>query len=330
MITGFNDIVRLRFDNGMELRCTPVHKIFTANRGYVEAAAPHLRRRGQGARPRGPGGRRRPRRCRCPRTRPTTGPRATTRMPLRFPDMWTDGVRPLPRLAHRRRQHVGHDRGHHLRERRGPRRDPPRPRRAARLGQLRAPDQGLRAGQRHGPAAAGPPRLQAVPRGPRRAVGQGPREDASRGRSSRRRPRWWRRSCGACSTPTGASVTRAKGSLRRVWGRASPELLRGVQTLLTTFGIMSRVYQTRVGVDEGLVHATPTRRARRSTYGHSASYDLRITSGSIVALRPAHRLLAVAARRRCCGAWSSSAPKGPYDGRDARPTCSSGPTTVSS
>jgi ribonucleoside-diphosphate reductase alpha chain len=37
MITGYNDIVRLRFDNGMELRCTPGHKIFTANRGFVEA-----------------------------------------------------------------------------------------------------------------------------------------------------------------------------------------------------------------------------------------------------------------------------------------------------
>jgi ribonucleotide reductase alpha subunit len=37
MITGFNDIVRLRFDNGMELRCTPGHKLFTANRGFVEA-----------------------------------------------------------------------------------------------------------------------------------------------------------------------------------------------------------------------------------------------------------------------------------------------------
>ncbi len=37
MITGFNDVVRLRLDNGMELRCTPAHRIFTANRGYVEA-----------------------------------------------------------------------------------------------------------------------------------------------------------------------------------------------------------------------------------------------------------------------------------------------------
>ncbi len=37
MITGLNDVVRLRLDNGMELRCTPGHKIFTTNRGYVEA-----------------------------------------------------------------------------------------------------------------------------------------------------------------------------------------------------------------------------------------------------------------------------------------------------
>jgi ribonucleoside-diphosphate reductase alpha chain len=37
MITGANEIVRLRFDNGLELRCTPGHGIFTTNRGFVEA-----------------------------------------------------------------------------------------------------------------------------------------------------------------------------------------------------------------------------------------------------------------------------------------------------
>jgi len=37
MITGRNPIVRLRFSNGAELRCTPGHKIFTTNRGYVPA-----------------------------------------------------------------------------------------------------------------------------------------------------------------------------------------------------------------------------------------------------------------------------------------------------
>src|SRR5437868_10880637 len=38
MITGLNEIVKLRFDNGMEVRCTPGHKLFTVNRGYVDAA----------------------------------------------------------------------------------------------------------------------------------------------------------------------------------------------------------------------------------------------------------------------------------------------------
>jgi ribonucleoside-diphosphate reductase alpha chain len=38
MITGYNEIVRLRFDNGAQLRCTPGHRIFTVNRGYVEAS----------------------------------------------------------------------------------------------------------------------------------------------------------------------------------------------------------------------------------------------------------------------------------------------------
>ncbi|HET6811021.1 MAG TPA: LAGLIDADG family homing endonuclease [Acidimicrobiales bacterium] len=37
MITGLNEIVRLRFSNGAEVRCTPGHRIFTENRGYVEA-----------------------------------------------------------------------------------------------------------------------------------------------------------------------------------------------------------------------------------------------------------------------------------------------------
>jgi len=38
MVTGLNEIVRLRFSNGMELRCTPGHAIFTTNRGYVAAS----------------------------------------------------------------------------------------------------------------------------------------------------------------------------------------------------------------------------------------------------------------------------------------------------
>ena len=37
MITGVSDIVRLRFKNGMEVRCTPNHRFWTANRGWVRA-----------------------------------------------------------------------------------------------------------------------------------------------------------------------------------------------------------------------------------------------------------------------------------------------------
>ena len=38
MVTGRNEIVRLRFDNGLELRCTPTHALFTLNRGWVAAS----------------------------------------------------------------------------------------------------------------------------------------------------------------------------------------------------------------------------------------------------------------------------------------------------
>ncbi|MDQ3710209.1 MAG: hypothetical protein M3387_13050, partial [Actinomycetota bacterium] len=37
LITGRNPILRLRFSSGAVLRCTPGHKIFTTNRGYVAA-----------------------------------------------------------------------------------------------------------------------------------------------------------------------------------------------------------------------------------------------------------------------------------------------------
>jgi ribonucleoside-diphosphate reductase alpha chain len=37
MITGHNEVVKLRFSNGMELRCTPNHRVWTLNRGFVRA-----------------------------------------------------------------------------------------------------------------------------------------------------------------------------------------------------------------------------------------------------------------------------------------------------
>ena len=38
MLTGMNEIVKLTFSNGMQLRCTPSHALFTTNRGYVAAS----------------------------------------------------------------------------------------------------------------------------------------------------------------------------------------------------------------------------------------------------------------------------------------------------
>jgi len=38
MITGVNEIVRVEFSNGMVLRCTPNHRVWTVNRGYVAVA----------------------------------------------------------------------------------------------------------------------------------------------------------------------------------------------------------------------------------------------------------------------------------------------------
>jgi ribonucleoside-diphosphate reductase alpha chain len=38
LVTGTNEIVELRFSDGSRLRCTPNHRIWTANRGWVQAA----------------------------------------------------------------------------------------------------------------------------------------------------------------------------------------------------------------------------------------------------------------------------------------------------
>src|SRR5207253_863863 len=37
MVTGTNPIVELRFSDGSRLRCTPKHRLWTSNRGWVHA-----------------------------------------------------------------------------------------------------------------------------------------------------------------------------------------------------------------------------------------------------------------------------------------------------
>src|SRR5262249_41996947 len=38
LVTGTNEILELRFSNGSRLRCTPNHRVWTANRGWVHAS----------------------------------------------------------------------------------------------------------------------------------------------------------------------------------------------------------------------------------------------------------------------------------------------------
>ena len=96
-------------------------------------------------------------------------------------------------------------------------------------------------------------------------------------------------------------------------GSSSPELLRGVQTLLSTFGIMSRLYQTRGASTDGSFTYTGKDGVTK-TYGHSAAYDLRITSESVAgfAQHVGFSLTRKAAKLRSAVV---DAPKGAYAAR---------------
>ncbi len=69
-----------------------------------------------------------------------------------------------------------------------------------------------------------------------------------------------------------------KGSYASL-GSSSPQLLREVQQLLSTFGITSRIYLTRKGSEDGYKHRTPT--GEIVHYRQSDGYQLRISSRSL-------------------------------------------------
>ena len=277
MITGYNDIVRLRLDNGVELRCTPSHKIFTTNRGYVEARQLALRRRGQAARSRGAGGRRRPGAAGVLGSGGLLdqgGPRAAAAVPRHR-------GRRSSRTTSAGSIGDGSTSGTTVATIYGSEedRDEILPRHAELLDWVNC-ERPIKLSEQ----ANGTVQLRLARRAFKRFIealgvklGQGAGEDACRGRSSRRRPRWWRRSCAGCSTPMGAWWIAGKNRYVGL-GSTSPELLRGVQTLLSTFGIMSRIYQTKRGVDGGVVHLHQQGRRDEAATASSAAYDLRITS----------------------------------------------------
>ena len=161
MMTGRNEIVELRFSDGSRLRCTPNHRVWTANRGWVHAceltdedrvvrsfqhaprpmADPHL-----------------------PAEALVMASFERSRKPLELPVKWDPGTRSLPGLGRRRRMHrqPRQRRRHRLRlgrRQRGRPAAPPRPAHA----DHRFREQAKRAGQRHAATAGHPARLRRVP-----------------------------------------------------------------------------------------------------------------------------------------------------------------------
>jgi len=276
MITGYNDIVRLRLDNGVELRCTPSHKIFTVNRGYVEARnlvfddevklldleAPAVE---------------------ADLGLPVSSDPAEYwskgdhALPLRFPDMWTE------ELAHYLGWLVGDGStsGSTVATIYGSEEDQEEilPRHAELLDWVNCerpikPSQQangtvqLRLARRafkHFIEALG---VKSV-KGPEKSVPWSIEQAPAEMVAAFLRGLYDADGCVVDSSQRYVGL-----------GSTSPELLRGVQTLLSTFGIMSHLYQTKEAEKEGsFTYTNKAGETRR--YGHAAAYDLRITSAAI-------------------------------------------------
>ena len=118
MVTGRNEIVELRFSDRSRLRCTPGHRIWTANRGWVHAS--DLTPQDRVVR----SFRYAPRPMASPSFRPRRSAMAVYEQspkPLNLPEKWDEDFAPLPGLADRRRLrgHQGCHRRHGLWQRRG-------------------------------------------------------------------------------------------------------------------------------------------------------------------------------------------------------------------
>jgi ribonucleoside-diphosphate reductase alpha chain len=279
MITGYNNIVRLRFANGMELRCTPSHRIFTTTRGFVEAQelteddrikvldveAPTVH--ADVFLPV----------SNDPEDYRTKGDHAE---PLRFPDTWT------PEFAHYLGWLIGD---------------------GSTSGATTATIYGSAEDRTEIlPAHEDLLRWINVDR-PLKVSEQS--NGTAQLRISRRQFKGFLEALGVKSTtaqdkvvpwaieqaPTDAVAAflrglfdadgcavfnPEKGSYAGL-SSISPALLRGVQTLLSTFGITSRIYKVRDAQESGSFSHTAKDGTARN-YGSRASYDLRITSKALV------------------------------------------------
>ncbi len=310
MITGFNDIVRLRLDNGVELRCTPSHRIFTTNRGYVEAR--HLTFRDEV----------KLLDLEAPALEADLGMPVSSdpadywtkgdhALPLRFPDMWSDS------FAHYLGWVIGDGStsGTTVATIYGSEEDRQEilPVHAELLDWINCERPIKLSEQANGTAQLRLARrafkgfLEALGvrsvKGPDKsvpwAIEQAPADMLAaflRG----------------LFDADGCVVT--SGQNRYVGlGSSSPELLRGVQRLLGTFGIMSRIYQTKSASKTGSFSYT-NKAGETVTYGHSAAYDLRITSGSLVCFAE-HIGFSLSRKAALLRSAVVDAPKGPYAAR---------------
>ena len=311
MITGYNDIVRLRFDNGMELRCTPGHRVFTVNRGYVEAKdltaeddvkvldipAPAIN---------------------ADLGLPVSADPDSYRQKgdhdglLRLPEEWTaefahylgwligdgstsgsttstiygsaeDRLEVLPRHAELI-EWINGDRPLKISE------------------QANGTAQ-LRVSRRRFKAFLEALGVRSVP-GPEKTVPWAIEQAPASAVSSFLQGLFDADGC--------VVVNRDKDSYVGL-GSASPELLRGVQTLLTTFGVYSRVYKTRGESETGSFNDTAKDGTERN-YGQKAMYDLRITSGSITGFAQ-HIGFSLSRKQALLRGLLLEGPKGFYDVR---------------
>ena len=309
MITGYHDIVRLRFDTGAELRCTPGHRIFTVNRGFVEARdltasddvklldaeAPAVN--AELALP-------------VPTDVEHYRAKGDHSDPIRLPEAWSD------ELAHYLGWLIGDgsttetvttvygsadDRVEIL------------PAHEELLRWVNG-DRPLKVSEQ----ANGTAQLRLARRPFKRfleALGVRPVKgpDKTVPWSVEQAPAPFAAAFlrGLFDADGCVVVNRDKGSYVGL-ASASPTLLRGVQTLLSTFGVTSRIYKTRNASEEGTLTYTGKDGVERR-YGRSAGYQLRITSGSI--LRYAQHVGFSLSRKRALLAQLTTDEHGFYDVR---------------
>ena len=310
MITGYNDIVRLRLDNGVELRCTPGHKIFTTNRGYVEAR--HLTFQDEV----------KLLDLEAPAVDADLGlpvssdpddywTKGDHGQPLRFPETWSE------EFAHYLGWLVGDGStsGTTVAAIYGSQedRDEILPRHAELLDWVNC-ERPIKLSEQ----ANGTAQLRLARRAFKQfieALGvksvKGPEKTVpwSIERAPAEMVAAFLR---GLYDADGCVVTAGKNHYVGL-GSASPELLRGVQTLLSTFGIMSHLYQTRSASKDGGFSYT-NKAGETKSYGDSAAYDLRITSESMVRFAQ-HVGFTLSRKAAHLHSLVVEAPKGPYAAR---------------